>query len=162
VGPVEIARLEQRAGLIGAIIEHDGRPHSLSAIAVDRRDVWSPNTVVLEPFVERLDPRLAPAGLHQLPAAVIHHHRPHSRARADGIRVRRPKQSARFAATLNSPPETWISNERALRNGIIPGSSRWTSAPSDRKSSSHASFRTEKAGICAPEMMNDEIRMTNE
>ena len=35
-----------------------------------------------------------------------------------------PKQSDRFAATLYSPPETWMSSVRALRNGITPGSSR--------------------------------------
>src|SRR5581483_6826342 len=50
--------------------------------------------------------------------------------------VLRPKQSERFAATLNSPPLTWIAQSVALRKGMIPGSSRWTSAPSDRKSSS--------------------------
>ena len=49
--------------------------------------------------------------------------------------VFRPKQSDRFAAQLNSPPLTWISHSVALRNGMIPGSSRCTSAPSDRKSS---------------------------
>src|SRR5450759_4268873 len=49
--------------------------------------------------------------------------------------VFRPKQSARFAAQLNSPPLTWILHSVALRNGMIPGSRRCTSAPSDRKSS---------------------------
>src|ERR1017187_24514 len=49
--------------------------------------------------------------------------------------VFRPKQSARLAAQLNSPPLTWILHSVALRNGIIPGSRRCTSAPSDRKSS---------------------------
>src|SRR5262245_57182274 len=46
-----------------------------------------------------------------------------------------PKQSARLAATLNSPPLTWIWHSIALRKGMIPGSSRWTSAPSDTRSS---------------------------
>src|SRR5438876_4727736 len=55
------------------------------------------------------------------------------------------KQSERLAATLYSPPETWISNDRALRNGTTPGSSRCTSAPSARKSSSHGSLRTWKS-----------------
>src|SRR6185369_9835497 len=49
--------------------------------------------------------------------------------------VFRPKQSARFAAQLNSPPLTWILHSVALRKGMIPGSRRWISAPSDRKSS---------------------------
>src|SRR5664279_2885431 len=46
-----------------------------------------------------------------------------------------PKASERLAATLNSPPLTWIEHSCALRKGTMPGSRRWTSAPSDRKSS---------------------------
>src|SRR6185369_17652761 len=49
--------------------------------------------------------------------------------------VFRPKQSARFAAQLNSPPLTWILQSVALRKGMIPGSRRCISAPSERKSS---------------------------
>src|SRR5262249_45028271 len=64
--------------------------------------------------------------------------------------VRMPKQSARLAATLYSPPETWISTERALRKGITPGSSRWTRAPRERKSRAHESCRMVKEGIRAP------------
>src|SRR5437588_11753786 len=69
---------------------------------------------------------------------------------AVAIPVRRPKQSDRLAATLYSPPETWTSNERAFRKGITPGSSRWTSAPRERKSSSHASLRTFKPLMDVP------------
>src|SRR5438045_7475915 len=64
--------------------------------------------------------------------------------------VRRPKQSERLAATLYSPPETWTSNERALRNGMTPGSSRWTSAPRERKSNAHGSVRSFKPFMDAP------------
>src|SRR5436305_12580465 len=56
--------------------------------------------------------------------------------------VRMPKQSDRLAATLYSPPETWTSKDRALRNGMTPGSSRWTSAPTESRSSWQASVRT--------------------
>src|SRR5215467_5599225 len=49
--------------------------------------------------------------------------------------VFRPKQSARFAAQLNSPPLTWILHSVALRKGMIPGSRRWIRAPRDKKSS---------------------------
>src|SRR5579864_8751379 len=66
---------------------------------------------------------------------------------AVAIPVLSSKQSERFAATLYSPPETWISTERAFRNGITPGSSRWTSAPNERKSSSQESLRTFKVLI---------------
>src|SRR5207253_1082964 len=64
--------------------------------------------------------------------------------------VFRPKQSDSAAATLYSPPETWTSNERALRKGIAPGSSRWISAPSERKSRAHASLRIWKPGMIGP------------
>src|SRR5688572_6198009 len=49
--------------------------------------------------------------------------------------VRMPKQSARLAAQLNSPPLTWIAQSVALRKGTTPGSRRWINAPRDRKSS---------------------------
>src|SRR6266542_289914 len=49
--------------------------------------------------------------------------------------VLRPKQSDRLAAQLNSPPLTWMVHSLALRKGMWPGSSLWTSAPSETKSS---------------------------
>src|ERR1039458_9920547 len=49
--------------------------------------------------------------------------------------VCRRKQSARLAATLNSPPLTWIWHWVAFRKGMMPGSRRWTRAPSDTRSS---------------------------
>src|SRR5258706_11059200 len=55
--------------------------------------------------------------------------------------VRRPKASERLAATLYSPPETWISKVRALRKGMMPGSRRWTSAPRERRSRLQLSVR---------------------
>src|SRR5512138_1218072 len=57
--------------------------------------------------------------------------------------VFRPKQSARLAAQLNSPPLTWIAHWLALRKGMMPGSRRWTSAPIETKSSA-ASLRTSR------------------
>src|SRR6185312_13215596 len=73
---------------------------------------------------------------------------------AVAMAVRRPKQSARLAATLYSPPETCTSNERALRNGTTPGSSRWTSAPRERKSNWQASVRTGKPFMDSPGRRN--------
>src|ERR1700722_11032004 len=70
---------------------------------------------------------------------------------AVAMAVFRLKQSARLAATLYSPPETWTSKERALRNGMTPGSSRCTRAPRERKSSSHESWRIVKPLMNAPE-----------
>src|SRR5262249_40192036 len=53
-----------------------------------------------------------------------------------------PKQSDRLAATLYSPPDTWMSKQRPLRKGVVPGSSRWIRAPSERKSSAQGSVRS--------------------
>src|SRR5512143_1685031 len=63
---------------------------------------------------------------------------------ADATPVLRPKQSARLAAQLYSPPLTWIWHSVALRNGTTPGSSRWMSAPSERKS------RVPRSGMFKP------------
>src|SRR5438105_851942 len=67
---------------------------------------------------------------------------------AVAMAVRMPKQSERLAATLYSPPETWISRERALRKGMMPGSRRVTRAPRERKSSwaSGLMFRADIVG----------------
>src|SRR5437870_5377941 len=54
---------------------------------------------------------------------------------AEAIPVLSWKQSERLAAALNSPPLTWIWHSVALRKGMTPGSSRWMSAPRERKSS---------------------------
>src|SRR2546423_339378 len=54
---------------------------------------------------------------------------------AEAIPVLSWKQSDKLAATLNSPPLTWIWHSVALRKGTTPGSSRWMSAPRERKSS---------------------------
>src|SRR5579863_5963137 len=67
---------------------------------------------------------------------------------AVAIAVRMPKQSERFAATLNSPPLTWMAHWVALRKGIVPGSRRCTMAPSERRSNS-ASLRIVSSGLVA-------------
>ena len=142
--PVEVAGLEQAAGLVGAVVEDDRRADAVAAVAVDGGDVRPADAVVLEPLVERRDAHLADAGLHQLADGVVDHRR--------ATPVFRPKQSARLAATLYSPPETWMSSERALRNGITPGSRRWTRAPRERKSNAQASVRIGR-GMVAPVMI---------
>src|SRR3954470_1159852 len=64
--------------------------------------------------------------------------------------VRSRKQSDSPAATLYSPPETWTSNDRALRNGTTPGSRRWTRAPRERKSRAQGSWRTVRRVMRVP------------
>ena len=53
---------------------------------------------------------------------------------AEAMPVFMRKQSDRLAATLNSPPLTWMLHSVALRNGMMPGSSLCTSAPSETRS----------------------------
>ncbi len=73
VRPVEVAGLEERPGLVRPVVEDDGRANPLAAVAVDRRDVRPAHAVVLEPLVERRDPDLAHAALHELADGVLDH-----------------------------------------------------------------------------------------
>ena len=84
--PVEVARLEQRAGLIGPVVEHHRRPNSVTAVAVDRGDVRAAHAVVLEPLVERCDARFAHPRLHQLADTVVDHGRGDARAQPEAVR----------------------------------------------------------------------------
>src|SRR5450755_3115188 len=70
---------------------------------------------------------------------------------AEAIPVDRPKQSARLAAQLNSPPLTWIWQWVALRKGMMPGSRRWTSAPSESRPRAPAGgiWRKSVMQVCA-------------
>ena len=115
--PVEVARLQLRGGLVGAVVEDDRRAHAVAAIAVDGGHVRPADAVVLEALVERRDPHRA--HLRSATSSPIGYS-----TIAVAMPVRRPKQSARLAATLNSPPLTWIVQVSALRNGTTPGSSR--------------------------------------
>src|SRR5207245_9147295 len=90
-GPVEVAGLQQRAGLVRAVIKHDGTADSMSAIAVDGGDVRAAHAVVLEPFVKGPHSRLADPRLHELADAVVDHRGGDARAEAETVRqVRRP------------------------------------------------------------------------
>ena len=71
--PVEIARLEQCGGFVGPVVEDDRSANAMPPIAVNGRDIRAADAVVLEPFVERGDARLADAALHQLADRVVDH-----------------------------------------------------------------------------------------
>ena len=132
--PAKIAFQSKSPGLssapasFAAVVEDDGRAHAVAAVAVDGRHVGAVDAVVLEALVERLArpwrARARRSGRR-------------SGSRPSRWRCRCSCRSSRpgWPRTLNSPPLTWISQWVALRNGMIPGSSRWTSAPKLTKSS---------------------------
>ena len=53
--PIEIAGLQQRGGLVRAVVEDHGRADAVAAIAIDRRHVGAGDAIVLEVLVEGLD-----------------------------------------------------------------------------------------------------------
>ena len=71
--PVEIARLEQAAGFVAAVVEHHRRAHAVAAVAVDRGHVRAAHAVVLEPFVERFHAHRPDALGDQVADGIIHH-----------------------------------------------------------------------------------------
>ena len=71
--PVEIARLELRAGFVAAVVEHHRRAHALAAVAVDRGHVRAVDAVVLEVLVEGLHAHRAHALGDQVADGIIHH-----------------------------------------------------------------------------------------
>src|SRR5579872_900632 len=77
---------------------------------------------------------------------------------AEARPVRSPKQSARLAAQLYSPPLTWIWHWVAFRNGTAPGSKRCTSAPSARKSSAPSGRICRAFGMISASLYRRELR----
>ena len=123
--PVEVARLEQRRGLVGAVVEDDRRADAVAAVAVDRRHVRPAGAVVLEVLVERRDAHRAHALGDQIADRVVDHRGRDAGAQAETVgQVRGDVELA--AADVDRA-------RVALRNGTTPGSRRWTRAPSDEK-----------------------------
>ncbi|MFT3961480.1 hypothetical protein [Propionivibrio sp.] len=84
--PVEIARLEQAAGLVGAVVEDDGRTHAKAAVAIDRGHVRPAHPVVLETLVEGLHAHGADRAVDQLADGIIDHGRHDARLHAEAVR----------------------------------------------------------------------------
>src|SRR5262245_11746283 len=83
--PVEVAGLEESAGLVGAVVEDYRRSHTLAAIAVDRGDVGAAHAVVLKPFEKRSDARFADPRLHQFTDSVVDHRGRNAGAQAETV-----------------------------------------------------------------------------
>ena len=86
------------------------------------------HAVVLEMFVERLHAHRAHTFGNQVTDGIIHHGRRDTRFQAETIREIR--RDIKFAAA-----DVDVAMRRLCGKGIIPGSSRCTKAPSDKKSS---------------------------
>ncbi len=71
--PVEVARLEQGAGFVAAVVEDDGGAHALAAVAIDGGHVGAVDAVVLEALVEGFDAHGPHALGDQVADGVIHH-----------------------------------------------------------------------------------------
>ena len=84
-GPVEVARLEECAGFVGTVIEHNRGTHTVALVGVDGGDVWTTHAVVLKVLVERGDTHLANPALDQFADRVIDHGCGHTGVQAEAV-----------------------------------------------------------------------------
>src|SRR5919205_1538907 len=83
--PVEVARLQERGGLVRAVVEDDGGADAVAAVAVDGGEVGAAHAVVLEPLVEGLDAHRADALLHEVADGVGDHRRDDAGVEAEAV-----------------------------------------------------------------------------
>ena len=84
--PIKVARLEQGAGFVAAVVEHHGRAHALAAVAIDSGHVGAVNAIMLEVLVEGLDPHGPHAFGDQVADGIIHHRRGDAGLQAEAVR----------------------------------------------------------------------------
>jgi hypothetical protein len=68
---VEISRFEQSCRFIGAVVEHDGSPRTLTAVGPHERHIGTAHTIVLKVLVDALNAHLAHRGGHPLPKGIV-------------------------------------------------------------------------------------------
>jgi hypothetical protein len=83
--PIEVTGLQAGRGFVRPVIKDDGRAHSETAIAVDRRHVRARDAVVREPLVEPGDPHGAHALGDQIPDRVIDYRGDHARLQPETV-----------------------------------------------------------------------------
>ena len=83
--PVEVARLELRRRLVGAVVEDDRAAHAVAAVAVDGGHVRPGDAVVREPLVERPHAHRADALGDQVADRVVDHGRGDAGAQAEAV-----------------------------------------------------------------------------
>ena len=84
--PVEVARLQERAGLVRAVVKDHRRPDPLASVAIDGGDVRTTDAVVVEPLVEGCHPGFANPRLHQFADRVFDHRRRDARLETEAVR----------------------------------------------------------------------------
>ena len=84
--PVEVAGLEQRPGLVGAVVEDDRRADAGAAVAVHGGHVRPADAVVRERLVEGRHAVLADAPLDHLADGVVHHRGGDAGLEAEAVR----------------------------------------------------------------------------
>ena len=83
--PVEIPRAELRCGFVAPVIEDHRSTNSLPPVAVDRGDIRTVDTVVLEEPVERLHTHRFHALRRQVADGIFHHRGGNCRVHAEAV-----------------------------------------------------------------------------
>ena len=71
--PIEVAGLQQGAGLVGAVVEDNRWAHTVAAVAVNGRDVGPTDAIVFEALEEGRHAHFANPTLDELANAIIDH-----------------------------------------------------------------------------------------
>src|ERR1043166_2705455 len=71
--PIEIARLQKCRRFVRTVVKNHRWPYAVAAVAVNRRDVWSRHTVVIEPFIKWFDSNRLDASRDQVADRVLDH-----------------------------------------------------------------------------------------
>src|SRR5205814_9181859 len=78
--PVKVTCLQLRGGFITTIVENDWRAYTVAAIAINCRDVWTIDAVMLESLIKRLNAHRSYALRHQLADGIVNHCRNDARS----------------------------------------------------------------------------------
>lgn len=84
-GPVEVAGLEPRRGLVRPVVEDHRRADALAAVAVDGGEVRPADAVVVVVLEERRDAHLADAALDEVADGVVDHRGADAGAEAEAV-----------------------------------------------------------------------------
>src|SRR5437016_1012862 len=84
--PIEVSRLETRCRLVRAVVKDDRSAHAVTAVTIDGGNVRPTDSIVLETFIEWLDPHRPYTLGNQFADWVIHHRRRYPGLQAEAIR----------------------------------------------------------------------------
>src|SRR5262252_4504450 len=83
--PVKVTRLELSRSLVRAIVKDNRWPDSVTAIAVDGRNVGPGNSVMLKPFIKRADSHGFDTRGDQFADGIVHHGRHYAGVEAKAV-----------------------------------------------------------------------------